>query len=86
MYLDSNNLYGHSVIQFLPTEILDWVNPKKNYLESYFNDGSIGCFLEIDFDYPGKFRGLHNDYTLAPEKNQGHKNNFVCVSIRNHRR
>ena len=28
IYLDPNVLYGHSMIQILPTEILDWVNPK----------------------------------------------------------
>ena len=26
--VDANNLYGHSMIKPLPTEILDWVNQK----------------------------------------------------------
>ena len=25
LYLDADNLYGHSMMQLLPTEILDWV-------------------------------------------------------------
>ena len=36
MYLDTNNLYGHSMIQLLPTEILDWVNPKAFNLDTRF--------------------------------------------------
>ena len=28
IYLDVNHFYGHSMMQLLPTEILDWVNPK----------------------------------------------------------
>ena len=28
----------------------------------------IGCFLEVDLDYPNKLHDLHNDYPLAPEK------------------
>ena len=28
IYLDANNLYEHSMMQLLPTEILDRINPK----------------------------------------------------------
>ena len=28
-YLDANTLYGHSMIQLFPNEILDWVNSEK---------------------------------------------------------
>ena len=28
IYLDANNLYEHSMMQLLPTEIFDWINPK----------------------------------------------------------
>ena len=28
IYLDVNHFYGHSMMQLLPAEILDWVNPK----------------------------------------------------------
>ena len=35
------------MIQLLPTEIHDWVNPKKNNLDNYSNDSLIGCFLRI---------------------------------------
>ena len=34
MYLDANNLFGHSKIQLLPTEMFDWVIPKHFNLQS----------------------------------------------------
>ena len=42
IYLNANNLYGHSVMQLLPTEILDWVNPPKDFnLHNYSNNSPI---------------------------------------------
>ena len=46
-YLDTNNLYGHSRMQILPTVILDWVNIKGFNLDKYSKDSPIGCFLEF---------------------------------------
>ena len=37
-YLDTNNLYGHSMMKFLPTEILEWSNPKDFNLDNYSNN------------------------------------------------
>ena len=68
MYLASNNLYVHSIIQFLPTEKRDWVNPRKFNLENCFNNGSISCFLGVDFECPDELHGFHNDYPLTPGK------------------
>ena len=69
IYLDTNNLYGHSIMQFLPTEILNWVNSKDFSLNNYSEDSPIGCFLEVDLDYPDELHDLH-DYSLAGEKIQ----------------
>ena len=44
IYLDANNIYEHSMMQLLPTEIIDRVNPKDFNLDNYFNDSPIGCF------------------------------------------
>ena len=44
-YLDANNLYKHSTIKLLPTQIPDWANPKDFSLNNYSKDSSLGCFL-----------------------------------------
>lgn len=62
MYLDANNL--HSVIEHA-VEILDWVSPYEVKLDSYFDDGLVGYFLEVDFEYPDKLHNLHNSYVLV---------------------
>ena len=68
IYLDANNLYGHSMVQLLPTEILDWVDLKGFSLDIYSNDSPIGWFLDVGLDYPDELPDLHNDYLLAGEK------------------
>ena len=47
IYLHTNKFYGLSLMQLLPTEILDWVDPKNFSLDSYSNDSRIGFFLII---------------------------------------
>ena len=66
IYLDANNLYGHSMAQLLPTEIL--VNPKDFNLDNCARDSPIGCFLEVDRDCPDELHDLRNYYPLAGEK------------------
>ena len=39
VYLDASNLYGHTMMNLLSNELLDWVNPKdfiNNYLNNYY--------------------------------------------------
>ena len=45
IYLDADNLYEHSKIKLLPTQIPDWANAKDFSLNNYFKDSSLGCFL-----------------------------------------
>ena len=65
--IDANNLFGPSMMQPLPTEILHWVNPKIFNLENYSEDSLIGCFLEVDLGYPDELHDLH-DHSLAAVK------------------
>ena len=44
IYLDGNNLCGHSMMQRLPTEILNWVNPKDFNIDNCSNDSQLGSF------------------------------------------
>lgn len=71
IYLDANKLYWHSMMQRLPTKILDWVKPKDFNLDNDSSDSLIGCFLELHLDYP--------DYPLAGEKYKWEKK--CCLNI-----
>ena len=53
------------MMQLLPTEILDWVNPKGFNLDSYSNNCPISCLLEVDLDYLDELYDLQKDYPLA---------------------
>lgn len=52
LYLYDHNLYGHSMIQLLPTKLIDLVIPKNFNLDNYSDNGQIGCFLEVDLNCP----------------------------------
>lgn len=45
IYLVTHNLYGQSMVQLLPTETLDWVNPKGFNLNTYYNGIPIGWWV-----------------------------------------
>ena len=75
IYLDTDNLYAHSMMQLLPTEILDWVNSKDFNLYHYcliyiIIYSSAGCFLEVNLDYPDKLHDFHNYYPLVDKKTE----------------
>ena len=62
IYLDANNLHGHSMKQLLPTKILDCGDLNDFSLDHYSSDSLIGCFLDVEL------HDLYNDYSLAGEK------------------
>ena len=71
MYLDSNNLYGFAMSQYLPTGGFKWMTDKqinKINLAKYTENSKKGLILEVDLDYPKELHNLHNDYPLGPEK------------------
>ena len=71
MYLDCNNLYGHSMSQLLPYSGFRWLTDKKNkqiHLGKYKADGKKGLILEVDLEYPRELHDMHNDYPVCPEK------------------
>ena len=37
-------------------------------VNSISEKSEIGCFLDVDLEYPDELHELHNDYPLAPEK------------------
>jgi hypothetical protein len=69
MYIDSNNLYGKSMVQRLPYKDFKWNTTltEKNVRE-WKDTSNKGFILEVDLEYPQELHDLHNDYPLAPEK------------------
>ena len=68
IYLDTNNLCGYAMSKFFPTSGFIWIDPKQFDLNKYTSNSSKGFVHEVDLEYPKELRGLHNDYTLAPDK------------------
>jgi hypothetical protein len=80
MYYDANNLYGHSMVQYLPTgnflmEKEEQIAIRKNNLPEtaaeiidIAPDAARACKLEVDLDYPEELHDLFADFPLAPEK------------------
>ena len=71
LYTDANNLYGHAMIQYLPTGGFKWVSEQElasfNVME-VDDEAETGYFVEVDLEYPPELHDLHSDYPLAPEK------------------
>ena len=73
IFLDTNNLYGHAISQYLPYWGFEWVKINNQTVNKILNkkDNSLhGYFLEVDFDYPKKLHDSHKDYPMAPEKSK----------------
>ena len=73
LYIDANNLYGHSMIQKLPQKDFKWLNEKnitdldhKIRNNQISGDEDIGYLLKVDLKVP-KSEDFHN-FPLAPER------------------
>ena len=77
MYLDTNNLYGWAMSQYLPIGNFRWMKDKeinKIDLGKYKADGKKGLIPEVDLEYPRELHNLYNDYPVVPEKSKVSKN------------
>ena len=71
MYLDANNLYGYTIIQYLPYSEFKWLNKKEIVrfdVDSIGENSFIGYIFKVDLNYSDDLHELHDDYPLAPEK------------------
>ena len=67
LYIDANNLYGHSVSQPLPFDEIKFDNIVT--LEDILNtpdDSDIGYFVEIDLTYPNNLKEKTKNFLFAP--------------------
>lgn len=69
MYLDANNLYGHSMMQHLPHNNFQWseISFDQEKILNLPDDGEIGYVFEVDLDYPPNLHDLHNEYPFCAE-------------------
>lgn len=69
MYVDCNNLYGHSMMQHLPVGGFQWCT-KEFCAEEILDipdDAETGYMFEVDLDYPDSLHNLHCDYPFCAE-------------------
>ena len=58
----------YALSKFLPASGFKWIDPKEFELNKYTSNGSKGCVLEVDLEYPKDLRTLRSDYPVAPDK------------------
>ena len=71
IYLDMNNLYGHTMSQYLPYADFKWIkniDKIEQKLMQIKKDSSTGDILKADLEYPEKLHNIHNNCPLATEK------------------
>ena len=84
-YLDANNLYGWVMSQKLPVNAFKWVkkgelsNFNEDFIKKYDENGNIGYFFEVDFDYLKELFNLHKDLLFLPESKKENKvEKLIC--------
>ena len=68
LYIDANNLYGHSMPEPLPCDEIKFDNKVK--LEDILNtpdDSDIGYFIEADLTHPDNIKQKTKNFPFAPE-------------------
>ena len=52
IYLNADNLYGYTMLKFLPTSGFKQIDPKQFDLDKFTSNSFKGCVLEVDLKYP----------------------------------
>ena len=77
IYADANNLYGHSMSQFLPYDEIKF--EKDICLDEILNtpdDSEIGYFLEVDLKYSDDIKQKTKYFPLCPENKKINPNKY----------
>ena len=70
-YLDTNNLYGKAMTEYLPYGGFKWFEDNNDVINKVkiTSDNSLhGYFLEVDLKCPKELHDKQNDLPMAPEK------------------
>ena len=90
--MDGNNLCKWAISQKLLVNGLKWVEKSrlsrfnKRFIKNYNENSDIGCFLEVDFDYPKELINLHKDLPFLPERKKVNKCEKLICSIEDTRK
>ena len=77
LYIDANNLYGHSMSEPLPYDEIKFDNNVN--LEDILNtpdDSGVGYFVEIDLKYPDSIKYKTRNFPFAPMNKKINPDNF----------
>ena len=77
LYIDADNLYGHSMSQYLPYDEIKFDNNIE--LEDILNtpdDSDIGYFIEVDLTYPNNIKEKTKNFPFAPMNKKINPDNF----------
>ena len=77
LYIDANNLYGHSMSQYLPFDEIKFDNNVT--LEDIINtpdDNDIGYFVEVDLKYPDNIKEKTKKFPFAPVNKKINHDNY----------
>ena len=77
LYIDANNLYGHSMSEPLPYDEIKFDNEVK--LEKILNtpdDNDIGYLIEVDLKYPDNIKKKTKNLPFAPVNKKINPDNF----------
>ena len=77
LYIDANNLYGHSMSESLPYDEIKFDNNIK--LEDILNtpdDSDIGYFIEVDLTYPNNIKEKTKNFPFTPMNKKINPDNF----------
>ena len=74
LYVDANNLYGHSISQMLPYDEIEMWHGHPDLLMNWLgeilntpDDNEIGYFLKVDLKYPDNIKEKTKNFPFCPE-------------------
>ena len=71
-YLDANNLYGWAMCKKLLINGFKWVTKldkfNEDFIKNYNENSNVGCFLDVDVEYPRNLHEMHGDLPFLPDR------------------
>ena len=77
LYIDANNLYGHSMSEPLPYDEIKFdITVKLDDILCTPDDSDIGYFVEVDLIYPDNIKERTKNFPFAPENKKINPDNY----------